>query len=721
MEHNTSQVAHINQSVINQWLKGVGIFLLIFIDVNYLLTTRFGRLKGNERYEAMWYLFILISIIVLPIFLGKVLNYFSSILSKIINNWQVTSQSLNLEFLISWGLGLVFNTIAIQRLFTQGTAESLRLYMKPEMSYNWRELTTYLSNLNFLLLIPVALILTVIFFFLLHLFSLRKFLRTLLIENIVFIGVLVTVTSVAWSLVYNDRSNYHLNAVLFPLAATNSNSPFIPLVSDGFSTWYGGYYLWLGLLSRIMGNSLLSIKIILCGLVALQIILYYLINKAIYRNPLIRILVFISCIFWSYFYGKVIGQDLYFQYFPLRTLFPCLLLVTLLYISERKFLDKATLSIGFLTISVRDFLLDFIVAMALLSNFDSGIVVLIMYFFIYIWNEFKIDGFSAKNMIKKLTGFSINLIIITFIIIFGFRILSGEFINFYNYIGFTSKVGSGFLGLPFPDNIWMIFMVVYGFNIIQSFQSPIEDKNAKYRFVIAIWGIVSLFYFVNRSHPWNLLAVSLPFFLSYGCLIDYAFSSCREKMSESEPELLQNKMAFREFLPILLPNSFDLLRLSLVSVLFMPFIIMSLIACVKFIPATISNLQRPKSYSQMSAFSSLSERVATLEKQLNRPSIILSDSFESYYYLHKNREVLFYPEITSILSGDNSFQPRFIDALNKFNPIVILCPINDLPIIKENLHGTFLELLYQNNYKLLESRKSIDSTMKRSCDIYVKD
>jgi hypothetical protein len=589
------------------------------------------------------------------------------------------------------------------------------------MSYNWRELTTYLSNLNFLVLIPVALILTVIFFFLLHLFSLRKFLRTLLIENIVFIGVLVTVTSVAWSLVYNDRSNYHLNAVLFPLAATNSNSPFIPLVSDGFSTWYGGYYLWLGLLSRIMGNSLLSIKIILCGLVALQIILYYLINKAIYRNPLIRILVFISCIFWSYFYGKVIGQDLYFQYFPLRTLFPCLLLVTLLYISERKFLDKATLSIGFLTISVRDFLLDFIVAMALLSNFDSGIVVLIMYFFIYIWNEFKIDGFSAKNMIKKLTGFSINLIIITFIIIFGFRILSGEFINFYNYIGFTSKVGSGFLGLPFPDNIWMIFMVVYGFNIIQSFQSPIEDKNAKYRFVIAIWGIVSLFYFVNRSHPWNLLAVSLPFFLSYGCLIDYAFSSCREKMSESEPELLQNKMAFREFLPILLPNSFDLLRLSLVSVLFMPFIIMSLIACVKFIPATISNLQRPKSYSQMSAFSSLSERVATLEKQLNRPSIILSDSFESYYYLHKNREVLFYPEITSILSGDNSFQPRFIDALNKFNPIVILCPINDLPIIKENLHGTFLELLYQNNYKLLESRKSIDSTMKRSCDIYVKD
>jgi hypothetical protein len=720
MEHNTSQVAHINQSVINQWLKGVGIFLLIFIDVNYLLTTRFESLKGNERYEAMWYLFILISIIVLPIFLGKVLNYLSSILSKIINNWQVTSQSRNLEFLISWGLGLVFNTIAIQRLFTQGTAESLRLYIRPEMSSNSDKLTTYLSSLNFLVLIPVALILTVIFFFLLHLFSLRKFLRTLLIENIAFIGVLVTVTSVAWSLVYNDQSNYHFNVVIFPLAAINGDSPFIPLVDDGFKSLYGGYYLLLGLLSRLIGNSLLSIKIVVCSLIALQIILYYLIVKAIYQNPLIRILVFISCLFWSYFYGKVVSQDLYFQYFPLRTLFPCLLLVTLLYVSERKFIDKAIFSLKFLTLNLRDLLLDFIVAMALLSNFDSGISVLIMYFFIYIWNEFKIDAFSAKNMIKRLTGFSINLIIIIFIIIFCFRILSGEFINFYNYIGSTLKFGSGFLGLPFPDNIWMIFMVVYGFNIIQSFQSHVEDKNAKYRFVIAIWGIVSLLYFVNRSHPWNLISVSLPFFLSYGCLIDYAFSSYRKKMSESEPELMQNKMEFREFLPILLPNSFDLLRLSLVSVLVMPFIIMSLIACVKFIPLTISNFQSPKSYSQMSALASLSERVDTLEKQLNRPSILLSGSFESYYYLHKNRKVLFYPEIASIFPGDNSFQSRFIDALKKFNPIVTLCPIN-VPFVKENLYATFLQLLYENNYQLVESEKNIDDPILRNCNIYIKD
>ncbi|GCA75004.1 hypothetical protein MiTe_01832 [Microcystis aeruginosa NIES-2520] len=138
-----------NKTAIDQWLKGVGIFLLIFIDVDYLLTTRFGSLKGNEKYEAVWYLFILISIIFLPTILGKVLNYLSSILSKIINNWQVTNQSRNLEFLISWGLGLVFNTIAIQKLFTQGTAESLRLYMKPEMSYQLASTDNLFIKLEF--------------------------------------------------------------------------------------------------------------------------------------------------------------------------------------------------------------------------------------------------------------------------------------------------------------------------------------------------------------------------------------------------------------------------------------------------------------------------------------------------------------------------------------------------------------------------------------------
>ncbi|MFM6405176.1 MAG: hypothetical protein ACKPGT_11150, partial [Microcystis sp.] len=62
----------------------------------------------------------------------------------------------------------------------------------------------------------------------------------------------------------------------------------------------------------------------------------------------------------------------------------------------------------------------------------------------------------------------------------------------------------------------------------------------------------------------------------------------------------------------------------------------------------------------------------------------------------------------------------FIDALNKFNPIVTLCPIN-LVITKENLHDTFLQLLYKNNYQLVESGKNIDDRILKNCQIYIKD
>ncbi|NCR00925.1 MAG: hypothetical protein GPJ11_16660 [Microcystis aeruginosa L211-101] len=84
---------------------------------------------------------------------------------------------------------------------------------------------------------------------------------------------------------------------------------------------------------------------------------------------------------------------------------------------------------------------------------------------------------------------------------------------------------------------------------------------------------------------------------------------------------------------------------------------------------------------------------------------------------------MFYPDIISItfFSGDNSFQSRFLDSLNKFNPIVTLCPMIHPITIKENIHGTFLQLLYQNNYKLVESGKNIDDRILKNCKIYRKD
>ncbi|TRT60452.1 MAG: hypothetical protein EWV85_04110 [Microcystis aeruginosa Ma_QC_C_20070703_M131] len=77
---------------------------------------------------------------------------------------------------------------------------------------------------------------------------------------------------------------------------------------------------------------------------------------------------------------------------------------------------------------------------------------------------------------------------------------------------------------------------------------------------------------------------------------------------------------------------------------------------------------------------------------------------------------MFYPEITSIFSEDDSFQSRFTYALKKFNPIVTVCPLK----VADNLRGTFLQLLYENNYQLVESEKNIDDPILKNCQIYTK-
>ncbi|NCS79898.1 MAG: hypothetical protein GPJ17_23230 [Microcystis aeruginosa K13-07] len=76
---------------------------------------------------------------------------------------------------------------------------------------------------------------------------------------------------------------------------------------------------------------------------------------------------------------------------------------------------------------------------------------------------------------------------------------------------------------------------------------------------------------------------------------------------------------------------------------------------------------------------------------------------------------MFYPEITSII--DDSFQSRFTYALKTFNPIVTVCPLK----LMKSLHSDFVQLLYENNYKLVESEKNIDDPILKNCKIYVKD
>jgi hypothetical protein len=222
-------------------------------------------------------------------------------------------------------------------------------------------------------------------------------------------------------------------------------------------------------------------------------------------------------------------------------------------------------------------------------------------------------------------------------------------------------------------------------------------------------------YFINRSHPWNLLAISLPFFLGYGLLIQWSFREL-EKINPPSPDH-QNRSAI---LPSFLARVSNLLSLAFYATLILPFALIVLMALGQLSFAIARYIESPKSTAQIQETQLLSQEVAQLERTWNRPSIFLSYSLDAYLYFIGRRPVLFYPESTSIFEGDD-FQARFIKALDTYNPLVIYCPISQnhkrLLVGLDSIFAQFLDLLDKNNYKIIES-KHLESI--GHCDIYAR-
>ena len=705
----------LDKTLIGRWLKGIGLFLLIYIDLDTFITSRFTILKGNKSYEILFFLTLLVLINYVPILCGVLIDYISLVLSKIIDN-QNQRNKISLSIIISF----IINSIAFRRLIVSGINTTWSHYIVPNQL-----LLTKLLNTNFVFVIVFSLISTSFLFYFInlsyHRFSLKKF----TFQYAFLSGILLMVGSFIWKLLNISNHinkgawnfSYHLNAFLFPVAVVNGDSPYIPLVSEHFTSLYGGYYLWINLLLRFIGNNILAIKLILFITILIQIIILFSVVQELYESSLVRVITLFNIIFWSYLYGRMIALDLYFQYFPLRTLFPCILILASISLSKRNFFNVPVVSNRLVSIVLGDIILNFIVALSILNNLDSSISVLGIYFIIYNWNYLKPETFQFKRLIHQLFNFIFNLLIIVVMFLLSFRILSGSFIDISLF--FASILNSNVSpSIPFPDYFWLIFMVFYSFNLLQSlFTTDINDINARYRFAIAIWGSISIFYFINRSDPWNLLNVSIPFFLSYGFFIEQSYNVFYKKeYNNSRKSFALKKILHIHFQKMYITNLTYLLKLIHISIFIYPFLILTFLACLKFLPLTISkiHLLMSPNFTNISSLEAFSDEVFSLETKMKSPTIMLSDTFESFFYLHKNRKVIFYPSVGNIVKSDNNFKLRFVKLLKKDKPIVVLCDIATI-INDDNLHGIFQELLINNNY--VKTRTELIDNHK--CDLFI--
>lgn len=209
--------------------------------------------------------------------------------------------------------------------------------------------------------------------------------------------------------------------------------------------------------------------------------------------------------------------DSYFQFFPLRLVFPAIALILMC----------------FRVTSVRASFVSYLVlSFGVFWNFESGMIALVSFGIFALLVEYRPEWRHFGCLALRQAGMALSGIIIAFIVLSGYY--WGKFGAFPDWGGLTKYIriySSGAYAEPMPMwGAWIIPVIVYCcalFVGLRSLFSPHSSrKRGQYAALLAITVMGMLFfkYYQNRSVPLQLIFASWPTFLCLGFLIDIGLS-----------------------------------------------------------------------------------------------------------------------------------------------------------------------------------------------------
>ncbi|MEG0878503.1 MAG: hypothetical protein RSF00_07495, partial [Oscillospiraceae bacterium] len=344
---------------------------------------------------------------------------------------------------------------------------------------------------------------------------------------------------------YNYSSNgsfqeHHANAYFYPVYKVYSGQTMLV----DFKNIYGFYPYFLMPFFKLLGScSEYNFSLVMSWLMFIgsMCIIYTLFSAC--KNRVIACMCSIATLFAAGVYAlNNNGAGYYLQYFPQRYLFPAIILAIC---SLRLRVKNATAK------KLTDLLAFFIVAIALLWNLDSGLVVWVA------WSAFRIyillfeNPLTNKSVYKK-----IGLVVLSaaFQVIFAFGFLgvitfarTGVWPNLLDALfGQSVFMSAGFFMLPMHFlHIWLLLVSLYGFALIKSIRNlrfmrkSDADLDISYcarYFVMAIIGMGLFAYYQGRSHNdvfttlmWNGILLLSIFIDEYACHVKQSASLPKEK------------------------------------------------------------------------------------------------------------------------------------------------------------------------------------------------
>ena len=310
-----------------------------------------------------------------------------------------------------------------------------------------------------------------------------------------------------------DRNVYygwmlHFNAIFYPISQVYQGKT---LLVDFLST-YGLSPHFLNWIFKIIGLSVFKYSLVMSFInAAIYAFLAWLLFK-IMNNKLIAFLTFASVLFYSYFLTRCIYfNDIYFQYFPLRMLFPTLLLLSCSFYPKYK---RNTYIFSLIIFPI-----------GILWNTDFGIVTFISWLLFLIYFEFS----SIRNFklfaIKSIQHIVLNIAsLITIFMVFGLYIYfrSSHLPNFFKLLEYQRYFYiTGFAMQPLKTlpSLWGIIIIIYFMSLSFSL-IKLERKNQSTTdsliFTLSILGLGIFIYHQGKSDYYTMTMINYPAFILLG-------------------------------------------------------------------------------------------------------------------------------------------------------------------------------------------------------------
>ena len=375
-------------------------------------------------------------------------------------------------------------------------------FMYVEKSYFFKGLGKYLYSLA---LFPIGTYFAM---------SLKKPAYDNLIKNLVYIfsGVLIAVVFFINIISANGSELAGINIVGHANPVFNS----IAQVAAGktmlvnLSGQYGLYPVFLNPVFKLVGLSVLSITSVMGALLSLNFLFIFLFLRRLIKNKIILLIGFSTVML--YFLDSPANPYPYFQYYPIRTIFPSLLLLlsSFYFESRNKILYLALFIIS---------------ALAVLWNFDSGIMVFASWILALVYLEvFRSD---KKLMIRNIAGHALMgaaALGVVFASYAGYAFLiSGQTPDFSIFFRYQRLFYEGFMliAMPFP-HVWILVVITFLSGLLLSIKKwLVKDgdwKNASI-FILTILGVGLFSYYEGRSHDATFYG---PLYLSLMLLVIFA-------------------------------------------------------------------------------------------------------------------------------------------------------------------------------------------------------